>query len=178
METLGYVHPTKKKIEEDSYQYISLLSTLEQYFLHDDVRKAVFHFPNVHQSDSQNLLSSYADGRYFQHHKFFQENSNFLQIHLYCNELEICNPLGTSKGKNKLTCFYFVLGNIRNRHISSLRNIFLTLIAKSSTIKQYGFLVVLAPLIADIKLLERNGLSIDIEGQIKKNFWNYWYSFC
>ena len=38
----------KKKIEEDSYQYISLLSTLEQYLLHDDVRKAVFHFPNVH----------------------------------------------------------------------------------------------------------------------------------
>ena len=65
MKILGYVHPTKKKIEEDSYQYISLLSTLEQYFLHDDVRKAVFHFPNVHQSDSQNLLSSYADGRYF-----------------------------------------------------------------------------------------------------------------
>ena len=71
METLGYVHPTKQKFEEDSYQYISLLSTLEQYFLHDDVRKAVFHFPNVHQSDSQNLLSSNADGRYFQHHKFF-----------------------------------------------------------------------------------------------------------
>ena len=43
----------KKKIEEDSYQYIFLLSTLEQYFLHDDVQKAVFHFRNVHQSDSQ-----------------------------------------------------------------------------------------------------------------------------
>ena len=53
METLGYEQQTKKKIEEDSYQYISLLSTLEQYFLHDDVRKAVFHFRNVHQSDSQ-----------------------------------------------------------------------------------------------------------------------------
>ena len=44
------------------------------------------------------------------------------------------------------------------------------MIAKSSTIKQYGFLAVLAPLIADIKLLERNGLSIDIEGQIKQIF--------
>ena len=63
-----------------------------------------------------------------------------------------------------------MLGNIRNCHISSLRNIFLTLIAKSSTIKQYGFSAVLAPLIADIKLLERNGLSIDIEGQIKQIF--------
>ena len=114
----------KKKIEEDSYQYISLLSTLEQYFLHDDVRKAVFHFPNVHQSDSQNLLSSYANGRYFQHHKFFQENSNFLQIHLYGGELEICNSLGTSKGKTKLTCFYFVLENIINRHISSFEIFF------------------------------------------------------
>ena len=63
-----------------------------------------------------------------------------------------------------------MLGNIRNRHISSLRNIFLTLIAKSSTKKQYGFSAVLAPLIADIKLLERNGLSIDFEGQIKQMF--------
>ena len=89
---------------------------------------------------------------------------------MYCDELEICNSLGTSKGKNKLTCFYFVLGNIGNCHISSLRNIFLTLIAKSSTIKQYEFSTVLDPLIADIELLERNGLSIDIEGQIKKTF--------
>ena len=89
---------------------------------------------------------------------------------MYCDELEICNSLETSKGKNKLTCFYFVFGNIINRHISSLRNIFLTLIAKSSTIKQYGFLAVLAPLIADIKLLEKNGLSIDIEGQTKQIF--------
>ena len=146
------------------------MSTLEQYLQHDDVRKAVFHFPNVYQSDSQNLLSSYTDGCYFQHHKFFQGNANLLRIHLCCDELEICNPLGTSKGKNKLTCLYFVLGNIGNRHISSLWNIFLTLIAKTSTKKQYGFSAVLAPLIADIKLLERNGLSIDIEGQIKQIF--------
>ena len=93
------MYTQQKKIEEDSHQYISLLSTLEQYLLHDDVRKAVFYFPNVHQSDSQNLLLSYTDVCYFQHHKFFQGNANFLRIHLCCDELEICNPLGTSKGK-------------------------------------------------------------------------------
>ena len=89
METLRYVHPTKKKFEEDSYQYISLLSILEQYLLHDDVRKAVFHFPNVHQSDSQNLLSSYTDRCYFQHHnesKFRLRTSLMHELHLQAIE--------------------------------------------------------------------------------------------
>ena len=47
-------------------------------------------------------LSDYCDGSIFQEHSLFAVERTGLQILLYYDELEICNPLGTKVKIHKL----------------------------------------------------------------------------
>lgn len=44
----------------------------------------------------------YCDGDAFKKHKLFSKVSNGLQIMLYFDELEVCNPLGSKAKTHKL----------------------------------------------------------------------------
>ena len=72
-------------------------------------------------------LSDYCDGSKYKSHPLFYVNPQALQICLYYNELEVCNPLGSKRTKHKIGidnkslfllstiisgAFYFFLGNI------------------------------------------------------------------
>ena len=48
------------------------------------------------------LLNDYCDGSDFTNHPLFSSEQNALQILLYFDELEVCNPLGTKVKKHKL----------------------------------------------------------------------------
>lgn len=47
-------------------------------------------------------LSDYCDGYLFKNHSLFRTKPNALQLILYFDELEICNPLGSHSGVHKL----------------------------------------------------------------------------
>ena len=53
------------------------------------------------EADPQ-FLSDYCDGEHFKHHPLFSQNPSSLQIILYYDELELCNPLGSRKRKHKI----------------------------------------------------------------------------
>ena len=80
----------------------------------------------------------------------------FTWLRLYCDELELCNPLGSSRTKHKVTAFYFYVGNVGLKHTSSLQNIFLALTVESRILKTHRYSVVLKPMIDDIKTFEVN----------------------
>lgn len=103
----------------------------------------------------------------------FSREPHALQIILYYDELELCNPLGTSAKIHKIGkfnllligmhnyaaslagVFYYQLGNLRPMYRSSLCSIHLVSIAKSSVIQKYGPDKILEPFIADVKELEK-----------------------
>ena len=74
----------------------------------------------------------------------------FIRIHLYSDELELCNPLG-NKRNNKLSAFYFLVGNLETKYWSSLTNIHLALLCNYDIVKRFGYDDVLKPLLDDIK---------------------------
>ena len=99
-----------------------------------------------------------------------------LQLFLYFDEVEICNPLGSKRKKHKLGklilyiymsyihsthhtlliligFFYFALGNLMPRYRSSLSAIQLLGIVKRSIMIEYGMNAILQPFINDIKKL-------------------------
>lgn len=47
-------------------------------------------------------LMDYCDGELFKQNPLFQEDPCALQIQLYYDELEVCNPLGSYAKKHKL----------------------------------------------------------------------------
>ena len=85
-----------------------------------------------------------------------------LRLHLYCDKLEVCNPVGKAKSEHKLLCFYYILGNVNARYWSSLRNINLVCLIKSSVAKHYSFCLLLQNLKQDLLVLERNGLCVTL----------------
>ena len=98
--------------------------------------------------------------KYFNEHPYFQGNRSLIRLHFYFDELEVCNPLGSSKSKNKLACFYFFVGNIGPNYYSSLRNIFLVLV-KTDTLKKHCLSKIVAPLVKDLQKFQTEGISID-----------------
>ena len=48
------------------------------------------------------MLGDYCDGKLFAENELFKEDPSALQIQLYYDELEVCNPLGSKAKKHKL----------------------------------------------------------------------------
>ena len=48
------------------------------------------------------MLGDFCDGILFKDHDLFKEDPTALQIQLYYDELEVCNPLGSKTRKHKL----------------------------------------------------------------------------
>ncbi|XP_065675796.1 uncharacterized protein LOC136092003 [Hydra vulgaris] len=110
-------------------------------------------------------MQDYSDGTHF---KSLNGNSNnFIRLHLYNDELEICNALGSRKGTHKVSIFYFLVGNIETHLWTNLDHIHLVLVAQYSTVKMYGYDKILNKLRNDIKLLEIDGLDLNILGKIE-----------
>lgn len=78
-----------------------------------------------------------------------------LNIILYQDAFEICNPLGSSKKKHKVIGMYYRL-NILNR--SNIDNIQLILLTYVKYLKIFSQEKVFGMLVNDLKALEENGL--------------------
>lgn len=119
-------------------------------------------------------MSDVCDGNLFRIHPLYSCDPHALQIILYYDDLEVCNPLGSSVKKHKLGkdfksyslclramlymfvgAFYFVLGNLSPRNRSLLHSIQLVALAKTSLIQSYGIDVILQPFMESIHKLER-----------------------
>lgn len=55
-----------------------------------------------HQNPNQEILCDYCDGSVCKSHPLFSACANSLQILLYYDDIEVCNPLGTKRKKHKL----------------------------------------------------------------------------
>lgn len=76
------------------------------------------------------------------------------------DDFEVCNPLGTSRKKHKITAVYWVLANVPPLLSSSLISIYLALLCKADDIKNFVYDTVLEPLLKDLASLEEEGLYI------------------
>ena len=90
-----------------------------------------------------------------------------LQIIGYYDELEICNPLGSSIKKHKLGIVLFSIGNINPKRRSTYKAIFLSTIAKVSLIEGYGIDAILKPFVDNLNVLGTSGVEVNIDGEMK-----------
>ncbi|XP_064458858.1 uncharacterized protein LOC135369124 [Ornithodoros turicata] len=111
-------------------------------------------------------FSSIFDGAAFSEHRYFRGDNSKICIQLYSDEFEVCDPLGSKRGKHKLMAVYFSVLNLPQKSRSSLSSTHLALLVKDKHVGVYGLEKILAPLIEDISLLEREG--IELEGEVFK----------
>lgn len=148
--------------EKRSYQYVPILESLIQILGKENIRDQVL--IQAQEQSSPQYYKSYCDGTVYKESSFFSEDGRIALV-LYIDEVEICNPLGTSRKKHKITAVYWVFGNIPHMSRSTLNSVYLALLCKSVDIKRFGYDEVLAPLIKDLAILERDGVYISPVGQ-------------
>ncbi|XP_064472167.1 uncharacterized protein LOC135386273 [Ornithodoros turicata] len=79
-----------------TFQYVSILKVLKMYLQPPQVSHVSV------QQGSEGHLKSVFDGSAFKGHKYFQGDTKTLCIQLYCDEFEVCDPLGAKRGKHTL----------------------------------------------------------------------------
>ena len=106
--------------------------TVQHYVQHEDVWESMNRIP----CKSENVLYDFTDGTAFQQHKYFALHPDALRVHLYVDDLELCNPLGSAKMKHSITAVYYQIGNIEQKHLSALKSIHVACLAKTVHVKK------------------------------------------
>ncbi|KAK0131259.1 Sterile alpha motif domain-containing protein 3 [Merluccius polli] len=152
-----FLDSTHKK----SFHYVSILRTLEQVLSNKEILEQVL----TRRVSPSSQYESFYDGKYFQQNTFNAVEEPRLSIVLYIDDFEVCNPLGTSRKKHKITAVYWVLANVPLEFRSVLTSIYLALLCKVNDVKQFGYENVLEPLLDDLSTLEQEGLFISTVGK-------------
>ena len=128
-----------------------------------------------HKRSDQTVVADFCDSKHAASHTLWSSDVHALQIFLYFDEVELCNPLGSSRKIHKLGmyamnwlycdilvyslyfigCFYFTIGNIHQKFRSTLKSIQLLALAKNEDIRKYGMSCILKSIVDDIAKLEK-----------------------
>lgn len=161
MEPIEYLLSAR---EQRSFQYVPILKSLHEILKKKEIQDLLTHSCEA-DSSSETQYKSFHDGTNFKNNKLLSENIPAISLILYVDDFEVCNPLGTSRKKHKITAVYWVLANVPPLLRSSLISIYLAILCKADHIKQFGYSVVLEPLLKDLASLEEEGLYIPSLGK-------------
>ena len=117
------------------------------------------HICNRGSTDGRSL-NDFCDGQVYRDHPLFSSDPTALQIIGYYDDIEVCNPLGSSAKKHKLSIFLFSLGNLHPKYRSSLKCMYLFAVAKANDVSTYTTDAILSPFISDVKVLATSGVSV------------------
>ena len=87
--------------------YVPILQMIQELFKNTDILSKIRE-PNTEPG----YYVSYHDGTHFQENELLSTEELHLAIQLYIDDLEIANPLGTSRKVHKLCAVYWVLANV------------------------------------------------------------------
>ncbi|CAN7978968.1 unnamed protein product, partial [Ixodes persulcatus] len=149
---------TGKSGKRQTFQYVSICKMLK-CILENPVAWSDFQS----QPEEDGYLSTVFDGTAHRDHAYFQGDRKKICVQLYSDEFEVCNPLGSKRGKHKLTAVYFSVLNFPQKVRSRLSGIHLALLVKDKFVASYGLHKIFEPLVRDIAELEKNGIIVNGE---------------
>lgn len=146
------------------YSYIPFLDTLAWMLNDPGIR---VYFENIKLKDNKRMMYDIDDGEIVKSNEIMKNYPNVIQIIIFQDAFEICNPLGASKTKFKMIAVYVVFLNLPPYLRTKKGNIQLVLLCLESTLKKVGWEKVLEKFINDLKVLETEGITIIINGEPK-----------
>ncbi|XP_065099819.1 uncharacterized protein [Paramisgurnus dabryanus] len=149
-------------LNESTVVYVPVLQMLQAMFKNTDVLQKI----QETNPSPPGMYMSHEDGTYFQENQLLSEAGELkFSLILYVDDLEIANPLGTSRKIHKLCAVYWLLANLPSKYRSSLHVIQLALLCKVSDVQRCGYESILSPLLKDLQTLEQDGIFIETLGR-------------
>ena len=155
------VKPVEYQLEQPGHtvMYVPILEMIQQLFKNTDI------LSKIREPDTEcRQFVSYRDGSHFKENALLSTEDLSLALQLYIDDLELANPLGTSRKIHKVCAVYWVLANVPPKYRSTLHTIQLGMLVKRTDVVLYGYEAVLAPLLRDVRILEQDGVFIESLG--------------
>lgn len=138
-------------VKRNTFQYVPILKLLGLLLSDDSIRKQCM----KECVSSTGEMKDFCDGELYKLNGLFIEDKTALQLCLYYDECEVVNPLGSRRGIHKIGFIYLSLRNVDSMFNSRLNNIHIVAAFNNLDRGLYGFEKILAPIVADLKLLEQ-----------------------
>nr|XP_047144139.1 uncharacterized protein LOC124817756 [Hydra vulgaris]XP_047144140.1 uncharacterized protein LOC124817756 [Hydra vulgaris] len=164
---LKMVEPQEKKITVSDgitykYHYISVKDNLERVLGIEDIFNEFFHVTE----NPIGIMYDYCDGEIYKRHSFFTKHPTAIRVHLFIDEFETVNPLGSKKGKQKLCGVYYTIGNLHPCYCSITFQIHLFILFSSKILQFSSYHDVLKPLVDELISLMNSYVTV-IQGETK-----------
>jgi hypothetical protein len=137
---------------------ISLLKQLERLLNFRDVYTEV----NKVRTSQVGVYRRFEDGLNFKRNPLFKRYPNSLQVHLYVDEVQICNPTGSYN--HKIVFVYFSLANLDAKYRSTYQSIFLLSMFYHDLLEHYDYNTIFRSIVDELKKLE-DGVKMNIQGK-------------
>ncbi|XP_056623445.1 uncharacterized protein LOC130436632 isoform X2 [Triplophysa dalaica] len=162
-EMFRYTEPVKLYLGTDETRsqrfahYVPLKDTLRSLLESDLWQKCAAQDTCLPCTD---VLCDVIDGQVYKNNEFFSQNPSCLKLILYQDSFEVVNPLGSAKSKHKVLAVYMSLANLPPHIRSSTDHMSLVMLCREKDFKHFGHEKVFSRLIADLKDLEDNGITV------------------
>uniref|UniRef100_A0A1X7V6K4 Uncharacterized protein n=1 Tax=Amphimedon queenslandica TaxID=400682 RepID=A0A1X7V6K4_AMPQE len=138
------------------------------FALLESLQQLMAYLPNQilqsHQR-SDDLTSDTCECATYESHPLLSVENNSLEILLYYDDLEVCNPLSFRSIVHKIAIFYYTLRNLSPKYCSHNAAIQLVTVTKSSYLNNYGLEKVLKSFMERISVLEKDGAEFVVKGK-------------
>lgn len=186
-----YIHPQEKaigtryemKVDKTSKisiprliqsicQYVPITEQLTILFQNDKFKKLYFEFNSEKHTCVEGQFKHFCCGEVYRNNELFQSYPNAIQIEIYTDDFELCNPLQSKSGVHKLCAVYFPVNNFPKEYQSKLDYIRLVCLCYSDDINkstQADYNNIWQLVVDDMKKLETEGIcvgSINLRGTI------------
>ena len=95
-------------------------------------------------------------------------NEIVLPLYIFCDELEVGNPLGSHAGTNKYAAVYASIACLPPRLASQLNSIILALLVHAKDHKKFGNKKVFSKLVEELNFLRTEGIFVNVGGMKRK----------
>ena len=155
---------TKASGKPAVFSYVSVTSVLKHMLLNEDIRHHILSRQDVLPNSDR--MTSFVDGSVYADHSFFSKHRDAIRLHFYLDEFEVCNPIGSKRGKHKVLAIYYFIGNLESKYWSEMKFINLCLLVRYQYLKDFDhhYDAILKPLIDELNLLASEGVNVDADG--------------
>lgn len=152
---------TLLKTVQTTFQFVPITKTLTALFSDTSFENAYMNFnTGKNHACEQGAYVDFCCGSAFKTNEFFTLNPLAIQIRLFTDDFEPCDPLKSKAGAHKITAFYFQINNFPKNQLSKTENIHLVALSDASDSKSElsDAQNVIETIIADLKTLETKGI--------------------
>lgn len=146
---------------QTTFQFIPISKTLTSLFS-DSVFEDTYMTYNRNKEHicRERIYHNFCCGTIFKTSEFFKRNPLAIQIRLFTDDFEPCDPLKSKVGLHKTTAYYFQINNLPTNLLSKTGNIYLVALSDASDSKNElsDVNIVIETIVADIRSLESKGI--------------------